>query len=101
MKNIFFIILFFFVSNFLLQAQADSIIGSKFIEKLFQHEYSDAESFFDPSVKSKLNKKVLEQVVTSLETSIGKYKMLSLLIKESTGARLLRCFASTRHSAFR
>lgn len=34
-------------------------------------------------------------------TSNGKYEMLSLLIKGSTGARLLRCFDSTRHSAFR
>lgn len=74
MKNYFFIILIFLSFSLSLKSQNDSIIGSQLIENLFAHRYAEATMFFDTSVKSKINKTVLEHIVMSLETSIGKYK---------------------------
>ena len=74
MKNSFFIILFLLFFSLNSKAQNDSILGSQLTQNIFAHKFAEAEMFFDSSVKSKINKKVLEQVVMSLETSIGKYK---------------------------
>ena len=74
MKNIFFVILFIFAFSIFAEAQNDSLLGNRLIEKMFAHRFAEAETYFDESIKTKIDKKILEQVVTSLETSIGKYK---------------------------
>ena len=58
MKNIFLDILFIFVGTVYLQAQTDSLLGSKLIEHLFAHRFAQTEIFFDESVKTKINKKI-------------------------------------------